>query len=223
MPNTFPATSEVPPSGHVSTDARLSQLFAGVLPVWARHLASSRAQSEVAVGEMLKAFADIGPHINLAELQARQITQALSQADGGITRLTQACERALAPVLANPATPAAASAAIAEVLHMVHSAVDALEDIAKPFSQQTQMVAEHVERMYMGFQYQDKTSQMMSLLEGDIANMQVALASTEGEVPSLAEWLARLESQYAMQEQRQSHTGQDASGATGEENGTTFF
>ena len=202
----------------------MADLCVGVLPVWARHLATSRAQSEMAVAEMLKAFADIDPHIGRAERQSQQITEALSQADDGITGLTQACERLMAPVLCDPELPASASKAIGQVLANVRQAVDALEQIAKPFAHETQMVAQHVERMYMGFQYQDRISQMMVLLEGDMARLQTALGSSGSPPPDLADWLARLESQYAMAEQRRDHCGQDAAGAAAMDNNeTTFF
>lgn len=205
--------------GHVSA------LCAGILPVWARHLATSRAQSEVAVAQMLKAFADIGPHIGLAERQAQQITLALSQADGGMTGLAQACERALAPLLSDPQAHAAASPAVAQVLELVRHAVDALQTIAKPFSQETHIVAEHVEQMYIGFQYQDRVSQMMALLEQDMARLQATLAAQglDGPTPTLAQWLTHLESQYAMAEQHQDHGAPAPKpGASGNDE-TTFF
>lgn len=201
----------------------LEQLCAGVLPVWSRHLATSRAQSEVAVTQMLQAFADIGPHIDRAERQSQQITEALSQSDGGITHLVQACERAMSPLLADPQLTPDASAAIGQVLGMVRKAVDALEHISKPFAHETQMVAQQVERMYMGFQYQDRISQMMALMEGDMARMQEAFTTHAADTPDLAGWLVRLESQYAMTEQHKDHPGVEASAAADDSNETTFF
>jgi len=52
---------------------------------------------------MLKAFADIGPHIDMAERQSQQITDALSTGDACIVRLGQACEQTLAPLLQDSA------------------------------------------------------------------------------------------------------------------------
>ena len=199
-------------------------LCAGVLPVWARHLATSRAQSEVAVTEMLKAFADIGPHINMAERQSQQITDALSQKNGEVTGLAQACEKALAPLLQDAALPPGGSDAIAQVLGLVRNAVQALENIAKPFTHETQMVAQQVERMYIGFQYQDRISQMMALLESDIAKLQAAFSSGGANAPQLATWLAQLESQYAMAEQRTDHHAPNGQRpADNSSNETTFF
>jgi ABC-type transporter Mla subunit MlaD len=204
--------------------SELVALCVGVLPIWARHLATSRAQSEVAVSEMLQAFADIGPHIHRAERQSLQITEALSQSDGGVTGLALACQQVLAPIMNAPELADSTRLALQQVLNMVSKAVDALEEIAKPFTHETQMVAAQVERMYIGFQYQDRISQMMALLEGDIARLQEALAADAAPPPSLAAWLARLESQYAMAEQRKDHQNTSDSAADADDgNETTFF
>jgi ABC-type transporter Mla subunit MlaD len=197
-------------------------LCAGVLPVWLRQLAASRSQSEVAVTQMLQAFADIGPHINMAERQSQQITDALNQTGNGVTGLIQACESTLAPLLADAELPDASRLALAQVLDMVRTAVHSLESIAKPFTHETQMVAEQVERMYVGFQYQDRISQMMALMESDIARLQEVVEGRANELPELQAWLDRLESQYAMEEQRQNHAGSTAGGAA-DDHETTFF
>lgn len=199
-------------------------LCAGLLPVWARHLATSRAQSEVAVAEMLKAFADIGPHINMAERQSQQINDALAQPIGGVIGLVAACEQALTPVLQDSTLAAPSRLAIESVLSMVRNAVGALEQIARPFQHQTQMVAEQVERMYIGFQYQDRINQMMTLLEGDIVDLQAALSETGVAPPNLTAWMEKLESRYAMAEQHDDHTGAPTAGAQpSQDNETTFF
>jgi hypothetical protein len=192
-----------------------------VLPVWARQLASSRSQSEGAVAEMLAAFADIGPHLDMASRQSRQMTEALAQGQGGVTQLSQACEAVLQPVLSGCTSQALD--AIQQVMAMIHSCVDALESIAKPFDHETQMVSLQVERMYKGFQYQDRISQMMTLLHEDIERLQLAFIQPETAV-SAQEWLTRLESTYVMTEQRLQH-GQTAGlgqGDLGDEE-TTFF
>jgi uncharacterized protein YukE len=197
----------------------LVNLSSHVLPVWARQLASSRSQSEVAVAEMLAAFADIGPHLDMAERQSRQISAALAQGEGGVTQLAQACDNVLQPVL-DGCTPQAAQA-IAQVMTMIHTCVDALEKIAKPFEHETQMVSQQVERMYKGFQYQDRISQMMTLLHEDIERLHLAMVQPDTAV-SPEQWLARLESTYVMTEQHQQHHSAGAA-ASGNDEETTFF
>lgn len=200
----------------------LVDLCAGVLPVWARQLASSRAQSEVAVAQMLQAFADIGPHLDMAERQSHQINDALQQTGQGVTGLARACDQALAPLLSDPSLSAQGQAAVRHVLELVGNTASALENIARPFAQETQRVAEQVERMYLGFQYQDRISQMMALLETDIARLQEALEKGPVDVPDLEGWLARLQSQYAMSEQRENHTAGQGHGLDDNKE-TTFF
>ncbi len=219
---TPPALGEA--QNNTADPRELLALCAGLLPVWARHLATSRAQSEVAVAEMLKAFADIGPHINMAERQSQQINDALAHPMGGVIGLVEACEATLAPLLQDTTQSASSLEALHMVLTMVRTTVGALEQIARPFQHETQMVAQQVERMYVGLQYQDRISQMMSLLERDIADLQSALSATSGPVPSLAAWMEKLASQYAMAEQHEDHVGLQPGGSPPERNNeTTFF
>ena len=200
----------------------LIHLCSGVLPVWARHVAASRAQSETAVTEMMQAFAAISPHLQTAQRQSQEITEALSQGDGTITGLAQACEGALAPLRGHAALPAGGAAAIDAALALVRNAVHTIEQVNRPFSHETYAVAAQVERMYIGFQYQDRISQMIALLETDIARLQESLSGGASAAPELRAWLSRLEDQYAMAEQRQSHVGGPDAGPVAD-NELTFF
>lgn len=218
---TLTAPGEVP--NDRPADAKLA-LCAGLLPVWVRHLSTSRAQSEVAVTQMMQAFADIGPHINMAERQSQQINDALAQPVGGVTGLVEACEQLLGPVQRDPSLSDASRAAVVSVVDLVRHTVGALEQVSRPFQHETQMVAEQVDRMYIGFQYQDRISQMMALLEADMARLHEVLNTVGGASPDLATWLERLESQYAMSEQHDNHDGLATGGSgSGQDNETTFF
>lgn len=207
-------------------DRALVELCTAVLPVWGRQLAASKTQSEVAVAEMISAFAEIGPHLDMAVRQSHQITAALSQGDGGMTQLAQACENELTPLLARLDEGAVAS--IRRVMAMIAQSVGALERITKPFEHETQMVGQQVDRMYVGFQYQDRISQMMTLLHEDIQRLQSVMLEPGRDLNALAQeaWLARLESQYAMAEQHQNHVAEASTGLPhlpGTDIETTFF
>jgi hypothetical protein len=195
-------------------DHALVVLCAAVLPVWGRHLDTSRVQSEAAVSEMLSAFSDIGPHLTRAARQSQEITAALAHGEGGITELTQACAAELTPLLAS--ADASSAAAIGRVMTMIEQSVDALNQIAKPFDHETQMISQQVERMYVGFQYQDRVSQMMALLHADIERLQATLLAPGSDASLLTQqaWLARLESQYAMAEQHHDHGATASAGKT---------
>lgn len=207
-----------------SENMRLA-LCAALLPVWGRHLATSRTQSEAAVAEMMSAFSEIGPHLGRAARQSKQITAALVQDAGGTINLAQACAQELQPLLAQ-SSPAMA-ATLQKVMGMVQKSVDDLESLSRPLEQETHRVSQQVERMYVGFQYQDRISQMMALLHDDMVRLEAALSNPMQSADDLAPetWLARLESLYVMQEQHQPPTGQSASGADVVDNNldTTFF
>ena len=212
LPQQAATPNDVASTARPATNQALVALCTAVLPLWGRHLATSRTQSEAAVTEMLSAFAEIGPHLDRAARQSHQITTALAQGDGGVTQLAQACENELTPLLAGLDAPAAA--AIQRVMTMIRQSVDALEQIAHPFEHETQMVSRQVERMYVGFQYQDRISQMMTLLHEDIDRLQTVMREPENDIQALAPatWLARLESQYAMAEQHEDHAANASSG-----------
>jgi len=197
-------------------------LCAAVLPVWERHLGASRAQSEAAVSQMLQAFSGIGPHIHLAQRQSQQISDALTPQAGGVNGLVQSCEACLEPLINDPLMPEQGRMAMAQVLQIVRAAVSGLQSIPPPFAHETQMVAEQVERMYTGFQYQDRISQMMALLESDMARLQQVLDGRLSDVPQIEHWMAALESQYAMAEQRDTHAGTRGAAAAGSTE-TDFF
>ena len=220
LPIGMPKNSDT--SGTTKAAQTLVALCSGLLPVWSRHLATSRSQSETAVTEMMQAFSTITPHVQLAERQSQHIAEAMNQGDPSITGLEQACEKVLSPLRQHAQLPPGGAEAIASVLALVRHAVGAIEQFSQPLSHETQVVAEQVERMYMGFQYQDRISQQIALLEADMARLQEVVDGSMTDSPDLQAWLARLETQYAMADQRQSHAGAPGAGA-GADQETTFF
>ncbi|OIN91950.1 MAG: hypothetical protein AUJ20_09055 [Comamonadaceae bacterium CG1_02_60_18] len=136
----------------------LVQLVCDVLPVWQRHLASSRSQSEAAVNQMVVAFGEIVPRLpnqNAAQRPAPDVSDA-------------------------------------------------------------------VERMYQGFQYEDRISQVVALLQQDMQRLLQALSESDTSLDA-AQWLARLESGYVMEEQRQQHHAGDQAKPATDNDETTFF
>ena len=77
-----------------------------------------------------------------------------------------------------------------------------------------------VERMYVGFQYQDRISQILNLLQVDISRMMEVMKVEPKSLDALqgAHWLGRLESEYVMSEQHAAAAPPDDSA-----NEVTFF
>lgn len=159
--------SPTPPPELTALTLERAQALVGlcdqVLLVWARHLAASCQQSEVAVADMLAAFAQLGAH--------GQPVPAPGQ-----TSSPEATE--VAPLVADP-----------------------------------------VERMYKGLQYQDRITQMMTLLHDDMVRFHHAVHCGQTDLDATA-WLNRLQAQYVMEEQH--HPGGPQAG-DGTDDQTTFF
>lgn len=81
-----------------------------------------------------------------------------------------------------------------------------------------------IEQMYTGLQYQDRVSQMLVLLQGDLERLRHALQnpdSWERDLDADA-WLARLESLYVMDDQRVVHGSGKPEAASGADEPTFF-
>jgi hypothetical protein len=185
-------------------------LCAGLLPVWTRHLAASRMQSEAAVTSMLQAFAGIGQ-------QLQQLQQFQRQSDpvkpvpllsaSTVEHLLTVCEQRLSPLIEDEALPQGYRQTLREVLKLVHATAGTAAGIDPNPTPAPAPIDIQIEAMYAGFQYQDRISQMMALLESDMLRMQQVLDGGLADIPQIGQWLAQLESQYAMAEQRLSHHG----------------
>jgi hypothetical protein len=190
----------------------LTALCLQVLPIWGRQLATSRLQAEVAVGEMLKAFSTLAPNLEAAIKQSKQIIEALVPSNGevGMRGLVAACEQEMRPLIQTLGESGAQP--LIRALELIRKSVSTLDQVTNPLPFDAQQVAEKIEQMYVGFQYQDRVNQMMSLLQDDIAHLQAILESPETDHDALAAdaWLKRLESMYAMHEQRQAHGTSEA-------------
>jgi len=205
--------------------AALAALCLKVLPIWGRQLATSRTQSEVAVTEMLKAFSAIGPHLETAVQQSKQIIEAMVPANGavGMNGLVAACELELTPLAQS--MDAESAAPIQRALDLIRQSVRTLENATGDLPYDAKTVGEKIEQMYIGFQYQDRVNQMMSLLQDDMANLQTILETPHASHDALAidPWLTRLESLYAMAEQRRDHDKDGHAASAGMSNETSFF
>lgn len=106
------------------------------------------------------------------------------------------------------------------IMVMMKARGDAVAQISQPVEHEAQMLSQQIERMYKGFQYQDRINQMMTLLQDDVERLHLAMIQP-GTAVGAEQWLSRLESTYVMTEQRQQHN-KVASQASGDDE-LTFF
>ena len=112
-------------------------------------------------------------------------------------------------------------AAVAEMLKAFAVLEPYLQDLAK------QSVAEAIkasmEQMYLGFQFQDRVNQIMALVQEDVGRMLSVLHNSQSsdEDLNVTDWLARMESLYAMAEQHRDHGGTGEGTSAGKD--VSFF
>jgi methyl-accepting chemotaxis protein len=94
--------------------------------------------------------------------------------------------------------------------------------VATPGQANNEQISALMEDILVHLQFQDRTSQMMALLQEDMGRLAQAALNTHIAPPDTADWMARLQSGYAMQEQHTNHASSDADlAASGGE--TTYF
>lgn len=95
--------------------------------------------------------------------------------------------------------------AVSEMLFAFSQLGPVLEELKEvdPRYGSLENIRAQVERMYVGFQYQDRLSQSLELLLHDMSRMRQALHDAPHSPDALqgAVWLGRLESEYVMAEQ----------------------
>lgn len=93
-----------------------------------------------------------------------------------------------------------------EVISSVLRSVSEVTRASRGIRLASRQVQAELEKIFMGLQSQDRTSQMLSSVTDDIARLDTWLAGTPDPAAASAhEWLARLESSYTMEEMRSSH------------------
>ncbi len=201
---------------------RLEQLWPlsmALLPVWSRHLATSRRQAAQAVNDMLSAFAQLAPVVD------RVLPPAGGAAKAGndMRDVVASCQRLMEPVL-HSGEPSAAHAGRA-IMALLWDTVAQREQAAQAALPDAPALREKMDQMYVGFQYQDRINQTLTLLQEDMERLHALLASPGAHPSDLAvePWMQRLESLYAMDEHRRDHHQQAHTGGAGKPDEAFFF
>lgn len=115
--------------------------------------------------------------------------------------------------------------AIASASNVVGDVLGHVRELAQQSDQmraQGSNIRTNVESMLVSLQFQDRTRQILEVIEMNIARLEQAVG--EGQVPEPAAWLQELESHYTMDDERQIHgTDAAASGPSNSGDDITFF
>lgn len=115
--------------------------------------------------------------------------------------------------------------AVGQILSAFNAINPVLQQLIPEGGTTAQSLEPHIEQLYVGLQFQDRISQMLALLQEDITRLHGLLEQAAPDVAELAvpHWLARLESLYAMAEQRRDHDQSAQGGQPGTDNEVSFF
>jgi methyl-accepting chemotaxis protein len=134
---------------------------------------------------------------------ARRINQRIDQVT---TLMRQTSESALQSTEQDSSAIAESGAVVQEVL----GHVQALSQQSQGMLQSGQVIRENIESLLVGLQFQDRVSQVIGAIEGDMARLQQALKSGHA-LPDTRAWLDELQRHYTMRDQRQGHSAATAS------------
>jgi methyl-accepting chemotaxis protein len=109
-----------------------------------------------------------------------------------------------------------------EVIASMRAVMSALNQEKQDLLEHARSLHSSVEQMMVASQFQDRTSQMISVVHDDIARLEQSMADAQQPLPTAEEWMQQLAGTYTMQEERQLHApGSDPSAAA--PSAVTFF
>ncbi len=115
------------------------------------------------------------------------------------------------------------------VLDQFSSIVHSLAESSSKMERESEMIASEIEKLLVDLQFQDRSSQILAQIEFSLSDLATELA--QAEVDDLNEfsskfdvdtWLAKMEKDYVMLDQRENHTNKQEQSSSGESD-ITFF
>ena len=164
-------------------------------------LAINAAIEAARVGVAGRGFAVIAKEIrNLSQMSAqtgKQVTERMAH----VTRIMESTVEAAANASAHDKTAIELSGSVIEdvLTHVRELSVD-----AEKMRAQGGIIRNDIENLLVNLQFQDRVSQIISVIDGDVSRLRDVVAS-EQTVPEPDAWLSALGHHYTMDDQRHGH------------------
>ena len=198
---------------------RLHGLASGVSHIAAQTnlLAVNAAIEAARAGDAGRGFAVIAREVRTLSNQSadlgRQVTQGIAEVTSIIKNTAEVATRAAQD---DESALSVSGGVVAEVLSNVRS----LGGDAQRMREQGNLIRAEVDRLLLHLQFQDRVSQIISVVDTDISRLQATLSSGQT-LPAPEAWLSDLSAHYTTQEQREMNGGkatasggQDAGGSS---------
>lgn len=181
----------------------------GMIAAHTNILAINAAIEAARAGESGRGFAVIAKEIralsqNSAET-GKRVTERMAQVEAMMKTTVGAAEQAIGE-------DQAAIDLSSRVVQDVITHLRALGEHAETMLTQGNVIRVQTENLLINLQFQDRVSQIISVIDSDLLRLQRTLQSGDEPLPTPQQWLADLESQYTMNDQR---TGGNASAPGG--------
>ncbi len=192
-------------------------------------LALNAAIEAARAGESGRGFAVVADEVRKLSSQSAETGKRITEKVGIITKAIEATVQATASSADEQAAAAkAAEAAIRDVLARFNSLASALDGNTRHLVAENTAIRSEIGQLLVGFQYQDRVSQILGHTLGDMDKLQ-GIASTAMRDPDTldhidpARWRDDLARHYATEEERANHGGPMPTHAGRTTSGVNFF
>lgn len=193
-------------------------------------LALNAAIEAARAGEAGRGFAVVADEVRKLSTASGQTGQRISER---VQRVGEAMGSAANVASASAAEDSRvvvdAEGAIREVLQRLETSAQEVIESSGALQRDSREISSQIESLLVGFQFQDRISQILTLVCADMSKLQEVVRDVdpEGGADSLEKldpktWLAEIERRYAMAEQRINHAGGQAKTAN-DASDITFF
>lgn len=212
-------TASVNELSQATTELQTMVVGVGQIAAQTNLLAINAAIEAARAGESGRGFAVIAKEIrSLSQMSAdtgRQIT-------GRIGRVTQLMKSAIDTATAASAHDKNAIELSGSVVQDVLNHVRELSQNSDRMRSQGNTIRSDIETLLVNLQFQDRVSQIIGVIDGDIQRLEASIATGEP-LPPPDEWLGQLQRHYTMDDQRRVHGAGDAGKTTTASAGVEFF